>query len=272
MLLVLGDVAGDRLVAELGELDPQLRRRDPVHPVAHDRPRAAGEHMTLRGERDRRPAREHVFHRGRQLAERREQRAAVLPVGGGVRAELGGQPQSEQVPGGELRVERLRRRDTHLDVSAVRRVEHAVALVHQIALTPVHDRDDDGAPRAARGRPCGSCRSSSPTARSRPRACRACRPRARTRRARSRSAPRPSPGAHRSRRAARARGSGPRRARSPARWRGRGGPSGRGAGAGSRATTSPPGGGRRAGRHGPRCAPRSVLRNEDGDSAISLSR
>ena len=41
VLLVLGDVTRDRLVTELGELDPQLVRRGLVDAVAHDRPRPA---------------------------------------------------------------------------------------------------------------------------------------------------------------------------------------------------------------------------------------
>ena len=175
MLLVLGHVARDRLVTELGELDAQLLRRDLVHAVADDRPRPPRQRMPLRGERDRRPAGEHLLHRRGQLAERGEQLAVPFAVGVVVGAELGREPEREQVTGGELRVERLRGRDAHLHVAAVGGVEHAVALVDEVALAPVHDRDHDARRVRVRDRRCGSCRWWSPTARSRPRSCRACR-------------------------------------------------------------------------------------------------
>ena len=49
MLLVLGGVARDRLVAELGELDPHLAGRDDVGPVADEGPVAARHRIPLRG-------------------------------------------------------------------------------------------------------------------------------------------------------------------------------------------------------------------------------
>ncbi len=54
----------------------------------------------------------------------------------------------QQEAGGDLRVEGLRRRNAHLDVAAVRGVEHAVGLVDEIAAPTVHDRQHDGAAAA----------------------------------------------------------------------------------------------------------------------------
>ena len=85
VLLVLGDVARDRLVAELRQLDPDLFGRDAVDAVADDRPRAAGQRVTLRGERDRRAPLEHLAHRRGQLAQRGEDLLAGGRLGFGVR-------------------------------------------------------------------------------------------------------------------------------------------------------------------------------------------
>ena len=90
VLLVLGDVAGDRLVAELRQLDPDLVGRDPVDAVADDRPRPARERVTLRGDRDRRSPIEDVTHRVGQFAQRREDLVAggAVALGFGAFAEL----------------------------------------------------------------------------------------------------------------------------------------------------------------------------------------
>ena len=56
VLLVLGDVAGDRLVAELAELDPHLLGRHLVRPVADHRPVALGGGEPAGGVGDRRRA------------------------------------------------------------------------------------------------------------------------------------------------------------------------------------------------------------------------
>jgi hypothetical protein len=58
-----------------------------------------------------------------------------------------GQPPREEEPGRDLRVEGLRRRHRHLHVATVGRVEHAVALVDEIAVAAVDDRDDRRPPR-----------------------------------------------------------------------------------------------------------------------------
>ena len=57
---------------------------------------------------------------------------------------LGDRP-GEQEPGGDLRVEGLGGRHAHLHVAAVRRVEHAVALVGEVGATPVDDGEHRGA-------------------------------------------------------------------------------------------------------------------------------
>ena len=63
---------------------------------------------------------------------------------------VAGEREREQAPGRDLRVEGLRRRDAHLDVATVGRVEHAVGLVDEVAVAPVDDRDDRRAAVAAR--------------------------------------------------------------------------------------------------------------------------
>ena len=91
---------------------------------------------------------EDLVHRRGELTQRREQFTAVGPIGDAVGAELGRQSEREQHTRGQLRVERLGGRDAHLDVTTVGCVEHAVALVDEIALPPVDDGNHDGATRA----------------------------------------------------------------------------------------------------------------------------
>ncbi len=138
MLLVLGDVAGDRLVAELGELDPKLPGRDDVAAVPDHRPVAARQHVALGHAGDHRAQRDHSPHRVRQRAEGSQDLARA----GRLDAELCGQRDREQVAGGHLGVEGLRGRDAHLDVAAVGRVQHAVGLVDEVAVPAVDDGDD----------------------------------------------------------------------------------------------------------------------------------
>ncbi len=63
VLLVLGDVAGDRLVAELAELDPHLFGRHVVDTVADDRPVALRRCEPAGGVGDQVAAGEHGAHR-----------------------------------------------------------------------------------------------------------------------------------------------------------------------------------------------------------------
>ncbi len=76
VLLVLGDVARDRLVAELRQLDPHLLRRHPVGTVADHRPVAAPRGEALRGVRDGRALLQHLGHGVRQCAQRLQQLTA----------------------------------------------------------------------------------------------------------------------------------------------------------------------------------------------------
>ena len=64
-------------------------------------------------------------------------------LGTGFRREAHG----EQGAGRHLGVEGLRRGHAHLHVAAVGRVDDAVGLLDQVAVSPVHDGDDDGAAR-----------------------------------------------------------------------------------------------------------------------------
>ncbi len=159
VLLVLGRVERDRLVAELRRLDPHLGGGDAVAPVADDRPVATRHRVALRDAGDGRLEREHLRHRVGQRAQRVEDlvhRAGVGPVLA-VRTELVGDGDCEQIPRRDLRVERLGRRHRHLDVTSVGRVEHAVGLVDQVAVATVDDRKHRRAARG-RGRTCGWCR------------------------------------------------------------------------------------------------------------------
>jgi hypothetical protein len=85
---------------------------------------------------DRRARREHLAHRCRQLAQRARtswRRFALPTPAASVIAHASSVPR-------DLRVERLRRRDAHLHVAPVARVEHAVGLVGEIAVATVDDR------------------------------------------------------------------------------------------------------------------------------------
>ena len=142
VLLVLGRVAGDRLVAELGELDAQLLGGDLVHAVADDRPVAPARREPLGRLGQRRPARHRAGHAVGQLAQREEDLVARI---GRIDADLVGHGQRQQVAGRDLGVERLGRRDAHLHVAPVGGVEDAVGLVGQVAAPAVHDGDHPGA-------------------------------------------------------------------------------------------------------------------------------
>ena len=146
VLLVLGGVAGDRLVAELGELDADLGGGDAVGAVAHHRPVAPSRRQAGGGFGDRGATCEHLLQRRGQLAQPFEQ-ADPLGIQLVVREGLA-QRDREQEPGGDLRVERLGRRDAHLDVASVRGEENAVRLRDQIATAPVDHREHGGAATA----------------------------------------------------------------------------------------------------------------------------
>ncbi len=139
MLLVLGGVAGDRLVAELAQLDADLVGGDAVAAVADDGPVAAGRGDLVGRRGDLGPEVERALHRGRQLAQRTEQILAVGAVGP---PDLVADGLGQQEAGGDLGVEGLRGGDAHLDVAPVGGEQHAVGLVGEVAPPPVHDGDD----------------------------------------------------------------------------------------------------------------------------------
>ena len=134
-------VAGDRLVAELGQLDPHLGGGDAVGPVADHRPVALGRRQPVGGLGDGRRA-----GRAPRPSRRAGSRSAASsawstwpPTSSAIAA-------ASSRPGGDLAVERLGRRHRHLDVAAVGRVQHPVGLVGEVAAPPVDDGDDLGAP------------------------------------------------------------------------------------------------------------------------------
>ena len=96
VLLVLGDVARDRLVTELRELDPHLVRGDAVRAVADDRPRTPAQRVALRGRADRGAPADQLEHRVGQLAQRDEPLVAVRRPLVVVVAELGRDREREQ--------------------------------------------------------------------------------------------------------------------------------------------------------------------------------
>ena len=140
MLLVLGDVAGDRLVAELAQLDPDLLGGHRVGAVADHRPVAA------RTGRSRRAASAISRLQGRAPCASRRAAPAARPAARGARwsraaADRLGDGAGQQRARRHLGVERLGRGHAHLDVAAVGRVEHAVGLVGEVAAAAVDDAD-----------------------------------------------------------------------------------------------------------------------------------
>ena len=142
VLLVLGDVAGDGLVTELAELHPHLLGGHLVGAAADDRPVAPvrGEAASSLG--DVGPAVDDRAHGLGQLAQLSQDLVAPPRVAHAGRLRDGA---GEQGAGGHLGVEGLRGGHAHLHVAAVGGVEHAVGLVGEIAVAPVHDGDDRSA-------------------------------------------------------------------------------------------------------------------------------
>ncbi len=136
VLLVLGGVTGDRLIAELGELDADLGGGDPVGTVADHRPRRSGGGVAGSGGGDVLTLGEHRLHGEGQAAQAVEDRRGPGTIGApeGVGDALG-----QEEPGGHLGVEGLGRGDAHLDVTAVGGEQHPVGLLHQVAVAAVDD-------------------------------------------------------------------------------------------------------------------------------------
>ncbi|NDH24535.1 MAG: hypothetical protein EBY49_11470, partial [Actinobacteria bacterium] len=85
---------------------------------------------------------EHGLHRSRQFGDALQQRSAV--VGHLVTEQLVGDGDRQQEASRDLRVERLRRGDRHLDVATIGGVQHTIGTIGEIAPPPVDDRDDVG--------------------------------------------------------------------------------------------------------------------------------
>ena len=145
MLLVLGDVTGDRLVTELRQLDPDLGGGDAVGPVADHGPVAPPRGQLPGGLPDALPVLEDPGERVGQAPQRGQHGRPLARVR---RPELLGQGGGEQDPRGHLGVEGLGRGDAHLHVPPVGGVEDAVGLVGQVA-APTVDDGHDGAPSGA---------------------------------------------------------------------------------------------------------------------------
>ncbi len=145
MLLVLGDIAGDGLVAELAELDAHLFGGDHVGAVAHDRPVALRRSEATRHLRDGWASGQHLHHGIGQQTQRREQFVATVcgALSGCLRDRA-----RQQHPGRNLRVERLGAGHAHLHIAAVARVHHTVGLVGEVAVATVDDGQHRGAPTA----------------------------------------------------------------------------------------------------------------------------
>ncbi len=87
---------------------------------------------------------QHGGHGVRQLPESDQE--AVLCLGQATTFDataFGRQAEGQEESSGDLCVERFGRRDTHLDVTAVRGVEHAVGFLNQIGVTAVNDANHD---------------------------------------------------------------------------------------------------------------------------------
>ena len=144
VLLVLGTVTRDGLVAELRGLDPHLVCSDAIRAVADHSPVPPGRRLRVSGATDLLTLVEHGPHRVGQLAERLEE--AVVARWNPER--IGERPRQHESRG-HLGVERLRRGDAHLHIAAVGRVQHPVGAIDEVAVPPVHDGDDRGAPSAS---------------------------------------------------------------------------------------------------------------------------
>ncbi len=144
VLLVLGRVGGDGLVAELGQLDAQLASSDQVGTVAHAGPVATRRRVREGHPFDVGPAGQALGHGLGEIVQCLQQRLAVGRLGP-VGNRVIGDGDRQQEAGGDLGVEGLGRGDAHLDVAPVRGVHHAMGAVGEVAAAPV----DDGQHRCA---------------------------------------------------------------------------------------------------------------------------
>src|SRR3989440_4634898 len=157
VLLVFGGVAGDRLVGQLRQLDPQLRGGEPVGAVADHGPVAPAGGVGPGGGGDLRPGGKHLLQGGGQVAQAGEE--LVLEAAGTTCAvaalpapHLLGHGQRQQESRRHLGVEGLGGGDAHLDVAPVGRVEDAVGLLDEIAVAAVGGGGGGAPPRPGPGR------------------------------------------------------------------------------------------------------------------------
>ena len=139
MFLVLHHIGGDRHVAKLAQLDPDLIGRRLVRSASDDRPVPFLLHHLFHGAADLLLPREDPLHQLRRLFEQTE--LLGDPFAGHGREELG-QSKGQHVTGHDLRIEGLGRGDGHFDVPAVGGVKNTVGLCRDIRLAAVYNRDD----------------------------------------------------------------------------------------------------------------------------------
>ena len=146
VLLVLGDVAGNRLVTQLAQLDSNLSRSDRVVAIAHHGPVALGWRVTPSDVADVGSPTDHVAHRVGQRAQGREQFVATTI---GPESHLRGDGTRQQHARRHLCVEGFGRGHAHLHIATIGREQHTVGLVAQIAATAIDDADDERAARSS---------------------------------------------------------------------------------------------------------------------------
>ena len=155
VFLVLGDVTGDGLVTELGQLDAHLLGGDAIGSIPDDGPIASGQGEAA----GRLPDLGAQGQRGDQVSgqvNQGGQHVLAHPIGlssdvvirleGGRVAQLVGQGGSQQKPGRDLGVEGLGRSHRHLHVASVGGVEHPIGLVGEVGLPTVNDGQHPPAP------------------------------------------------------------------------------------------------------------------------------
>ena len=145
VLFVFGDVASNRLVAELAQFDAYFFGCDRVCTVADDGPVAARRRERACSLGDLLAKLQHFAHRVGQGAQCLQQVAAVI---GGAGAQHLGDCARDEGSCGNLRIERLRACHAHLNITAVGGVDDAVCLGGEFAAATVDDCDHACSARA----------------------------------------------------------------------------------------------------------------------------
>ena len=136
VLLVFRDVARNRLVTQLGQLDTYLVGRNSIRAVANDGPITLRWCETLGGRGDRLTLTNDRAHRVGYAAQRGENPVPDLVA---ARTGCGTDRTRQQCPRSDLRVEGLRAGDAHFDVAAVGRVENSVGSHCEVTVAAIHD-------------------------------------------------------------------------------------------------------------------------------------